>query len=89
MFQFPEEFGASAWEGIWCSGWEFFHTDFGAIAVVPKFRCNESVDASGATDGFFQSGHDGDLKNFSAMDLSMRPVQCMDFFQLDLELILA
>ena len=34
------------WMGI-------FHTDFGAIAIVPKFWCNGSVDALVAMNGFF------------------------------------
>ena len=33
-----------------------FDADFGAIAVVLKFRRNESVDASGTVDGFFLLG---------------------------------
>ena len=37
------------WMGI-------FHTDFGTIAVVSKFRLQESADAPGAMDRFFQSG---------------------------------
>ena len=86
------------WEGIRCSGWKFFHTDLGAIAVVPKFRRNESVDASAQRTDFSSQATMVTLRisaqlpvcpNFSTMDLSTHLVQWMDFFQLDSELILA
>ena len=38
-----------------------FHTDFGPIAVAPKFQHNETVDATGAIGGFFPSGPSGNI----------------------------
>ena len=58
-----------------------FHTDFGAIAVAPKFRHNESVDASGAMNGFFQSGiHSQKVYNLPSLDTGCLTFQYINYF---------